>query len=133
MTPPRFRSLSLVRNREGASVSARSELKRGWRVLAGSFLGIGAGVTSLYFYSLGVFIKPLAASFGWGRGEASLGALDPGVAEGKRGRAHARAVAPRQLFLFAHGSVNSFHTPLEGGSKLASCDSTKQFRGGDTR
>src|SRR5271169_2655911 len=75
MTPPRFRSLSLVRNREGASVSARSELKRGWRVLAGSFLGIGAGVTSLYFYSLGVFIKPLAASFGWGRGEASLGAL----------------------------------------------------------
>ncbi|NLR70316.1 MFS transporter [Novosphingobium sp. ERN07] len=52
-----------------------NELAKGWRVLAGSFIGVGIGVSSLYFYSLGVFIKPLAAEFGWSRGQASLGAL----------------------------------------------------------
>jgi len=51
------------------------EFATGWPVLLGSVLGITAGVSSLYFYSLGIFIKPLAAEFGWGRGEASLGAL----------------------------------------------------------
>ena len=51
------------------------EFARGWRVVAGSLIGIGAGVSSLYFYSLGLFIKPLAANYGWTRGQASLGAL----------------------------------------------------------
>ena len=51
------------------------EFGSGWRVLLGSFVGIAIGVSSLYFYSLGIFIKPLAAEFGWTRGEASLGAL----------------------------------------------------------
>ncbi|HEX8302825.1 MFS transporter [Sphingomonas sp.] len=53
----------------------RGEFSRGWRVLAASFGGIALGVSSLYFYSLGIFIKPMAAEFGWGRGAASLGAL----------------------------------------------------------
>jgi MFS family permease len=44
-------------------------------VLAASFIGIAIGVSSLYFYSLGIFIKPMAAEFGWGRGAGSLGAL----------------------------------------------------------
>ncbi|HEX8389571.1 MAG TPA: MFS transporter [Sphingomonas sp.] len=52
-----------------------SEFARGWPVLAAAFLGIAIGVSSLYFYSLGVFIKPMAAEFGWTRGQASLGAL----------------------------------------------------------
>jgi len=52
-----------------------TEFARSWRVLLGSVLGITAGVSSLYFYSLGIFVKPLAAEFGWGRGQASLGAL----------------------------------------------------------
>ena len=52
-----------------------SELARGWRLVAGSLLGISTGVSSLYFYSLGIFLKPLAEEFGWGRGAASLGAL----------------------------------------------------------
>jgi MFS family permease len=51
------------------------EFAQGWRTLAASFLGIGVGISSLYFYSLGIFIKPMAAEFGWTRGEASLGAL----------------------------------------------------------
>lgn len=53
----------------------KDEFARGWPVLAAAFLGIAAGVSSLYFYSLGIFIKPMAAEFGWSRGEASLGAL----------------------------------------------------------
>jgi MFS family permease len=51
------------------------EFARGWPVLAAAFLGIAIGVSSLYFYSLGVFIKPMATEFGWTRGQASLGAL----------------------------------------------------------
>jgi MFS family permease len=52
-----------------------SEFAGGWRLVAGSLLGISTGVSSLYFYSLGIFLKPLAMEYGWGRGEASLGAL----------------------------------------------------------
>lgn len=51
------------------------EFRAGWRVLAASCLGIAIGVSSLYFYSLGIFLKPLATEFGWSRAEASLGAL----------------------------------------------------------
>lgn len=57
------------------TVENRNEFSAGWRVLAGSLIGISIGFSSLYFYSLGVFIKPLAAEFGWTRGQASLGAL----------------------------------------------------------
>ena len=53
----------------------RGEFARGWPVLAASLLGVAMGVSSLYFYSLGIFIKPMAAEFGWSRGAASLGAL----------------------------------------------------------
>ncbi len=56
-------------------MSERSEFAEGWPVLAASFIGIAIGVSSLYFYSLGIFLKPMAAEFGWGRGTGSLGAL----------------------------------------------------------
>ena len=52
-----------------------NEFRRGWRVLLASFIGIGMGASSLYFYSLGLFLKPLAETFHWSRGEASLGPL----------------------------------------------------------
>jgi MFS family permease len=56
-------------------IRAWAEFARSWRVVAGSLLGISIGVSSLFFYSLGIFIKPIAAEFSWGRGAASLGAL----------------------------------------------------------
>lgn len=56
-------------------MTAREEFRRGWPVVLGGFIGIGIGVSSVYFYSLGIFLKPLAAEFGWSRGEASLGPL----------------------------------------------------------
>lgn len=51
------------------------EFRRGWTTLLGSFIGIAAGVSSTYFYSLGIFLKPVGESFGWTRGQASLGPL----------------------------------------------------------
>lgn len=52
-----------------------NEFRRGWPTLFGSFIGIAAGVSSTFFYSLGIFLKPVGATFGWSRGEASLGPL----------------------------------------------------------
>ncbi len=52
-----------------------NELRRGWRVFLASFIGIGMGGSSLYFYSMGLFLKPLAEAFHWSRSAASLGPL----------------------------------------------------------
>ncbi len=57
------------------SSHAPSELRQQWRYVVGCFLGLASGVSSLYFYSSGLFLKPLAAEFGWTRGTASLGSL----------------------------------------------------------
>lgn len=51
------------------------EFRQGWRFALGAFVGIAGGFASLYFYTAGLFIKPLAAQYGWTRGEASLGAM----------------------------------------------------------
>ena len=56
-------------------MSATAEFRQGWRIALGGFLGIAIGVSSLYFYSLGIFLKPLATEFGWTRSQASLGPL----------------------------------------------------------
>jgi MFS family permease len=45
------------------------------RLLLGAFLGVSTGISSLYFYSLGPLMKPIAATYEWSRGEASLGPL----------------------------------------------------------
>lgn len=52
-----------------------SEFLENWRVLLAAFIGISVGVSSIYFYSIGIFMKPLAAEFGWTRADSSLGAL----------------------------------------------------------
>lgn len=51
------------------------EFRTGWRLVLGAFVGTAGGFPSLYFYTAGLFIKPLANEFGWTRGEASLGAI----------------------------------------------------------
>jgi MFS family permease len=47
----------------------RDEISTGWLVLLTSLVGIGAGATSLLFYSVGVFFEPLQREFGWTRGQ----------------------------------------------------------------
>lgn len=60
-------------SRRGAT--ALIEFARGWRVLTAAFLGIAFGVTSLFFYTSGVFLKRMAEEFGWSRTDFSTGPL----------------------------------------------------------
>lgn len=59
-----------------------SELAVHWRVLAGCFLGIAAGGASLFFYSNGLFLKSVAATFEVNRATASLTPLLGGLIMG---------------------------------------------------
>lgn len=43
-----------------------------WRVLIGSALCLSFSIGTLLVYSFSLFVKPLAAEFGWSRGEISL-------------------------------------------------------------
>lgn len=51
------------------------EIRQHWKILSGCFAGIACGISSLWFYSIGLFLKPMAGEFGWSRGQASLGPL----------------------------------------------------------
>jgi MFS family permease len=46
-------------------MDADDELKRGWRVVLAATLGVGTGLSPLPFYTIGVFVRPLSAAFGW--------------------------------------------------------------------
>lgn len=54
-----------------ASEQARAELKGGWPLVLAAALAIGVGTMGIGFYSLGLFVKPLQAEFGWSRAEVS--------------------------------------------------------------
>jgi MFS family permease len=45
----------------------------GWRVVLAASLGVMAGFGSLFVYTFSVFVKPLAAEFGWSREAISSG------------------------------------------------------------
>jgi len=49
-----------------------AEFRRGWPVLVAAALGTACGASPIPFNSVGPFIKPLAAEFGWGRGDIQL-------------------------------------------------------------
>jgi MFS family permease len=44
----------------------------GWRIIGASFVGLAMCQSPIAFITLGVFMKPLGESFGWGRGSISL-------------------------------------------------------------
>ena len=46
---------------------ARAELAQGWPLVLAAALAIGVGTMGIGFYSLGLFVKPLQAEFGWSR------------------------------------------------------------------
>jgi MFS family permease len=59
-----------------ATVSGKSEFDLGyygWRVVLAACLGVMAGFGSLFVYTFSVFVKPLAAEFGWSREAISSG------------------------------------------------------------
>src|SRR5277367_5651394 len=45
----------------------------GWRVVLAACFGVMAGFGSLFVYTFSVFVKPLAAEFGWSREAISTG------------------------------------------------------------
>jgi cyanate permease len=91
---------------------SESELWRGRYLIAGCLLGMMMSVSSIYFYTSGLFLKPLAAEFGWTRGMASLGPLigilTIGFASPFAGRLVDRFGAFRMALLSAGGLALSF-------------------------
>ncbi|QGZ65637.1 MFS transporter [Paraburkholderia acidisoli] len=41
------------------------EFKRGWRLILAATVGIGTGLTTMVFYTMGVFVPSLTKTFGW--------------------------------------------------------------------
>lgn len=50
-------------------MSSQSELRRHWTIVLACGAGIGAGVTGIPFYTLGLFVGPLETEYGWSRGQ----------------------------------------------------------------
>lgn len=52
-----------------SNLAVGSEWRRSWHLVALTVLGLTCAPTTLPVYTLGVFVAPYAAEFGWGRGE----------------------------------------------------------------
>lgn len=48
-------------------MNAKAEFGRGWRIIVGGAIGAAFSISALPFYTLGVFVKPIAAATGWSR------------------------------------------------------------------
>ena len=63
-----------MRRAEGTSLLTEFDIGYdGWRVVLAACLGVMAGFGSLFVYTFSVFVKPLAAEFGWSREAISTG------------------------------------------------------------
>src|SRR5499427_4675575 len=75
---------------------------QGWRVVLAACLGVMAGFGSLFVYTFSVFVKPLAAEFGWSReaisGGFAIAALTLGIISPLLGRWIDR-FGPRRIIL----------------------------------
>lgn len=58
-----------------ATGDKKREFARGWKVLTASTIGVGTGVISLTYYSLGSFVAPLQEEFGWSRTQITTALL----------------------------------------------------------
>lgn len=74
----------------------------GWRVVLAACLGVMAGFGSLFVYTFSVFVKPLAANFGWTReaisGGFAIAAVTLGIVSPLLGRWIDR-FGPRRIIL----------------------------------
>ncbi len=52
-----------------------SEFRAGWTVVLAAAVGVGVGVSGAAFYTMSVFLKPLAAEFHWSRAGVSAATL----------------------------------------------------------
>lgn len=49
------------------------EFRRGYKTLIGAVVGAGCGLSSISFYTHGVFVPAISADTGWSRGDVQLG------------------------------------------------------------
>lgn len=71
---PQIQNTDSVQPREMRSELTEFDLSyQGWRVVFAACLGVMAGFGSLFVYTFSVFVKPLAAEFGWSREAISSG------------------------------------------------------------
>jgi MFS family permease len=71
---PHPQSTDLVQPAERSPAPTEFDLSYyGWRVVLAACLGVMAGFGSLFVYTFSVFVKPLAAQFGWSREAISSG------------------------------------------------------------
>jgi len=73
---PESVGVGIVPNQPAEVSSCPSEFELGyygWRVVLAACLGVMAGFGSLFVYTFSVFVKPLAAEFGWSREAISSG------------------------------------------------------------
>lgn len=61
--------------------STAAEFARAWPVLLAALVGFGFGLSALPFYTAGIFVRPLAAEFGWQPGAimAALATMTAGT------------------------------------------------------
>ncbi|WP_404476664.1 MFS transporter [Novosphingobium sp. BL-52-GroH] len=57
------------------TMSRAMELRMRWPIVLAAALGVAMGTTGIPYYTFGVFLKPLAADFGWTRSQVGLGAF----------------------------------------------------------
>ena len=55
----------MIPSADDVSTGAWTELRRDWRLLAACTVGFGMSLSGIPFYTLGVFVDPLHAAFGW--------------------------------------------------------------------
>ena len=60
-------------NQELSSGLLRYEFQRGWRPLLAALIGAGCGISSICFYTSGVFAVAIASDTGWSRGAIQIG------------------------------------------------------------
>ncbi|BFM14779.1 MFS transporter [Maricurvus nonylphenolicus] len=56
-----------------------SEIKQAWLPLTAAFIGIGCGISSLSFYTTGIFMIPWQQEFGWSRTAISSVGIFAGI------------------------------------------------------
>lgn len=52
--------------------NSENEFRRGWSIVLVAFLAVTVGVSSTFLFSTGLFLIPVAESFGWSRGAATF-------------------------------------------------------------
>ena len=89
-------------------------------LVLGAAIGMSAGFSTLYFSTLGIFLKPIATTFGWGRAQLSATALIAMLAVAIAAPMIGKLICRFGPFRIIAGSIFLFSAGLFGMSQLNS-------------